>query len=225
MNRAFNSIVVVAIIAVIIGCWGFQQSAFSQDGKCGDGICDEFEKRAHPNACPKDCKENCVGEAGSIPVIPKAPSCCEGLTLIKPKEPEIIGSQGTCTSKCGNGACDLSTETAYNCPQDCAATTYRDVPKNNLTEEKGIVVAKESCEAEGGKWGIWSDVPGARPECNLPTSDSEKSCEDSRECESYCEAPKDAEMGIKSVGRCYGFKKAISIKEIKNGIVAAEWCY
>ncbi len=46
-------------------------------------------------------------------------SPCEGLTLIKPRDPEMIGSQGICTSLCGNAKCDPATETAYNCTQDC----------------------------------------------------------------------------------------------------------
>lgn len=61
----------------------------------------------------------CYGEGESIPVIPNAPGCCEGLTLIKPKDPQLIGTSGICTAKCGNGVCDSETETNYNCPQDC----------------------------------------------------------------------------------------------------------
>jgi hypothetical protein len=81
-----------------------------------------FQKPAFPHSV------NCVGEGESIPVIPNAPSCCKGLTLVKPKDSRIVGSQGICTSTCGNGVCDRGTESAYNCPKDCKSTTYRDVP-------------------------------------------------------------------------------------------------
>lgn len=61
----------------------------------------------------------CKKEGETIPVIAEPPSCCEGLILIPPKEPGIIGISGICTAKCGNGICDPETESAYNCPDDC----------------------------------------------------------------------------------------------------------
>ena len=51
-------------------------------------------------------RASCVGEGGSIPVVPNAPSCCEGLSIIRPRDERILGSQGICTSGCGNGVCD-----------------------------------------------------------------------------------------------------------------------
>ncbi|GEM_PF-3143531 len=65
----------------------------------------------------------CKGEGETIPVIANPPECCEGLTLIPPKEEGIIGISGICTAKCGDGTCDPETETAYNCPDDCEATS------------------------------------------------------------------------------------------------------
>ncbi|MBN1941167.1 MAG: hypothetical protein JW772_03215 [Candidatus Diapherotrites archaeon] len=61
----------------------------------------------------------CKGEGESIPVIANPPECCPGLTLIPPKEEGILGSAGICTSLCGNGNCDIETESSYNCPEDC----------------------------------------------------------------------------------------------------------
>jgi hypothetical protein len=63
----------------------------------------------------------CVQEGGSIPVIANPPVCCAGLTLIRPKVENLVGSHGICTAKCGNGVCDTS-ESAYNCAQDCIST-------------------------------------------------------------------------------------------------------
>ena len=82
---------------------------------CGNGICEPGET---PENCPEDCKA-CVKEGESIPLIPDPPECCKGLKLIKPKSPNIIGTSGICTAKCGNGICDVETETNYNCPEDC----------------------------------------------------------------------------------------------------------
>ena len=84
---------------------------------------------------------------------------------------------------------------------------------------------KESCETLGGVWKVWGDARNPQPECNLPTSDSGKSCTDSSQCESYCEAPKGSAIGAKAEGKCYGFKIAGCMQEVKNGLAAAEWCY
>ena len=75
---------------------------------------------------------------------------------------------------------------------------------------------KESCEARGGEWKIWRDIPSASLECNLPTSDGGKKCTDSNQCESYCQAPKGTEIGADVVGECYKFKLTICMQEVKN---------
>ena len=51
-------IIVILIIAAGIGAYFILQKPAPepQIEKCGDGICDEFEK-ANPNLCPKDCEE------------------------------------------------------------------------------------------------------------------------------------------------------------------------
>jgi len=97
----------------IIGGW-------SICAPCGDGICDSvLENRCN---CPEDCEVKCKKEGESIPVIANPPECCEGLTLIPPPYPNLVGSMGICTAKCGNGVCDSKTETRYNCPEDCPCT-------------------------------------------------------------------------------------------------------
>lgn len=68
-------------------------------------------------------------------------------------------------------------------------------------------------------------MPDAKAECNYPTNDAGKNCTDSTQCESYCEAPKEAENGEKVVGKCYGFEFAKCIKEARNDTVGPEWCY
>ena len=84
---------------------------------------------------------------------------------------------------------------------------------------------KESCETLGGVWKVWGDTRDSKPGCNLPTTDSGKSCTDSSQCESYCEAPKGSAIDAKVEGKCYGFKIAGCMQEVKNGLAAAAWCY
>jgi len=103
--------------------------------KCGNGVCD-VDTESDYN-CPSDCGE-CVGEGGTIPVIPNPPECCEGLTLIPPKQPDIVGIMGICTAKCGNGVCDVDTESNYNCPSDCPPRPPEVIVEKTCPEEAGI---------------------------------------------------------------------------------------
>ncbi|MCX6813102.1 MAG: hypothetical protein NTV77_01260 [Candidatus Azambacteria bacterium] len=43
---------------------------------------------------------------------------------------------------------------------------------------------KETCEAQKGEWGRFGLV--AREQCNLPTSDADKTCSNQNECEGAC---------------------------------------
>lgn len=62
---------------------------------------------------------SCVIEGRSMSVISNPPECCQGLRLIPPKEPDILGIKGICTAECGNGICNSETESDHNCPEDC----------------------------------------------------------------------------------------------------------
>ena len=62
-NKKFVVFIFVAVILVVIGIGGYfvfkklaPPSPPISVGKCGDNICDEFEK-ANPNACPSDCRD------------------------------------------------------------------------------------------------------------------------------------------------------------------------
>ncbi|MBI3377972.1 MAG: cellulase family glycosylhydrolase [Nitrospirae bacterium] len=97
MNKLFIPIITVLIIATgICAFFVFQKSAFSEPpvDRCGDGICDEFEK-ANPNLCPRDCQ-----------------SSTEKPTQNKQSTPQI--------GKCGDGVCDAFERANPNvCPKDC----------------------------------------------------------------------------------------------------------
>jgi hypothetical protein len=123
---------------LVIACVPIKSAPEAQQiGNCGDGVCQAMESST--GSCPGDCPKNtanqveaekkeeapvqaqegCVGEGGTIPVIPNPPVCCNGLALIDRKESSILGISGICTAKCGNGACDAETESPKNCPSDC----------------------------------------------------------------------------------------------------------
>ncbi len=97
----------------------------SATGKCGDGICDEFEK-ANPSLCPQDCEAQqpsttkCGEQSGNICSSSQTCSgswinasdtslCCSG--ACQTKLPSPVG-------KCGDGKCE-GPETKDKCPQDC----------------------------------------------------------------------------------------------------------
>ncbi len=80
------------------------------------------------------------------------------------------------------------------------------------------------CEARGGQMTSWSNISSKSSQCGLPTFDSGKSCEDSSQCESYCQAPEDAKPGDKAIGRCYYFQITSCMSEVNMRTVQPEWC-
>jgi len=102
-------------------------------------------------------------------------------------------------------------------------TNQRPLPATNSVNETAVPTEKLSCEARGGKWEGVDNLNGTSV-CNLPTIDNGKTCTDSNQCESYCQAPTEAATGAKVSGTCYGFTKSTCMKEVKNGIAGAEWC-
>jgi hypothetical protein len=112
--------------AVCVSMWQLNNGQCSFTG-CGSGCGPDGVKTfATQEACQAALgggggTSACVQEGGSIPVIANPPACCAGLTLIRPKVENLVGSHGICTAKCGNGVCDTS-ESSYNCAQDCIST-------------------------------------------------------------------------------------------------------
>ena len=94
---------------------------------------------------PEPASTNCTEEGRPIPVIANPPSCCTGLTLIKPKEERTLGSAGICTAKCGNGVCDDETETSYNCQADCNSTTNYRGPLDCGADFDCFIEASRNC--------------------------------------------------------------------------------
>ena len=87
-----------------------------------------------------------------------------------------------------------------------------------------IVESENTCENEGGLWGIWGNAIDSSPMCNPSTSDGGKECTDSSQCQSFCQANQGAEILSEGAGMCYGYELAICMQEVHNGVVQPEWC-
>ncbi len=89
---------------------------------------------------------------------------------------------------------------------------------------------KEACKEKWWtRWVIFNN-PDAIAICNPTTTDWWKTCNDSNECESFCEAPIKNEEGYvkiwdKSEWTCYSHKYAICMREVKGWLVQWEWCH
>lgn len=74
-------------------------------------------------ACSWVCDGECVGEGGSVPVVPGAPECCPGLVKVPCDKPDEHGECSMCVGAslctyCGDGECGTG-ENLCNCPSDC----------------------------------------------------------------------------------------------------------
>lgn len=80
---------------------------------------------------------------------------------------------------------------------------------------------KQSCENIGGKWGSVGDVsPNTPPYCNMPTNDAGKSCTDSSQCQSFCQAPTGTKRGTPATGACYGWEKKDCAFSVEDGMAS-----
>ena len=86
----------VLIIAVGIGGYFiFKKPVVAPVGKCGDNICDEFEK-TNPSACLEDCKLNANTEInknspfGGLPFFSFASPIGEGYPVPKPDDFDFV---------------------------------------------------------------------------------------------------------------------------------------
>lgn len=91
---------------------------------CGDGTCGIGENDCN---CPADCDAEaaCVPAGETVPVVPDAPECCEGLQVIGCAAPNADGMCEDCEgasicATCGDAECGAG-ENPCNCPADCPA--------------------------------------------------------------------------------------------------------
>ncbi|MGE4535623.1 MAG: beta-galactosidase [Desulfovibrio sp.] len=81
-------------------------------GKCGDGVCDDFE-RSH-GVCPQDCGSTTGQPSGGGSYAPAAPMGASG---------GGGGLSGAPSGKCGDGVCDDFERSHGVCSQDCGSAT------------------------------------------------------------------------------------------------------
>ncbi len=86
------------------------------------------------------------------------------------------------------------------------------------------VETKEECEQYGGQWGVWSDKPNEPETCNLPTVDSGKVCDDSDDCQSFCQAPEGSQVGEEVTGECYEYRHYRCLQTVEDGVAGAVAC-
>lgn len=77
-----------------------------------------------------DVLGECVEEGGSVPVVPDAPECCEGLVKVPCDKPDAEGHCQPCAGAsmctyCGDGECGTG-ENVCNRPSDCAGECLGD---------------------------------------------------------------------------------------------------
>lgn len=95
---------------------------------------------------------SCAGEGESIPVIAIPPVCCGGLTKISPKDPQLVGSSGICTSKCGDSVCNSQVESNYNCPSDCNNLHFSDIYNNTFQNYIVNLYTKKIINGSNGRF-------------------------------------------------------------------------
>jgi hypothetical protein len=85
-------------------------------GKCGDGVCDAFERAR--GVCPGDCGGGAAttGQAAPGAMVPAPAGAPAGAA-------SASGQPGVPAGKCGDGVCDAFERSRGVCPQDCPATT------------------------------------------------------------------------------------------------------
>lgn len=88
----------------------------------------------------------------------------------------------------------------------------------------GTLRDQVSCERSGGAWGRFGLMEV--DQCNLPTTDANKVCNDSSECEGVCYTDAPAPKGTKTNGRCYN--KTITLGTCLNlvhdGVAQGQVC-
>lgn len=157
--------------------------------KCPDGECGKGESSCN---CPQDCKPStCVEEGGTVPVVPNAPECCDGLTKVSCSKADDNGECTPCLGasvcvKCGDGNCGKG-ENKCNCPEDCKET-----PKCVQYGGKYIGSENKCCEGLEPADDIMYDGPGLCSPldclCKICLPCGNGKCED---LENECNCPKD----------------------------------
>jgi hypothetical protein len=81
-----------------------------------------------------------------------------------------------------------------------------------------------SCERPGGTWGRFGLME--IDQCNLPTTDANKVCNDSSECEGVCFTDAPTPKGTKTNGQCYSNTITLGtcLNLVHDGVAQGQVC-
>jgi len=110
--------------SVSCGIFASKESCESALGKCGDGVCENYEKSMDFYYCSEDCGEEGIchkaGQSFDSSLYPES-KCCEGLVEKSQYDLRncvaLPGTKFTCVD-CGDGVCGDG-ENNCNCAEDC----------------------------------------------------------------------------------------------------------
>jgi hypothetical protein len=170
------------------------------DPVCGD------DGQTYDSACLAQCAGADVLEAGPCPGTPPTP--CDCPRVLEP----VCGANGAtygnaCLARCDSIEIDRA--------GSCAAGPCQ-YPRERPEVD-------ETCLEIGGRW---EDVGGAGTwSCTLPTCDAGEPCEDSAGCNGFCQAPEGAAEGDIADGTCFGYDRAVCMREVRDSVVGPMWCH
>jgi hypothetical protein len=166
--------------------------------KCNEGLVLIIKNNGSPACVRQDTAVNLEQRSwGDM-----APPCC------KPTEV----SSATNFEECVNEGNPIMESYPRKCRTIDGKQFVESIPEN------------KKCEMSGGLWGIWSNHSSEKDSCNPSTSDVGMECNDSSQCQSFCQAKEGSKISNKETGTCYGHELAICMQEVANGIVQPEWC-
>lgn len=89
-------------------------------------------------------------------------------------------------------------------------------PSSTSTNPETVLYEQECLDNNG----VWEQKGGDRFVCNYETEDASGNCTDSSDCEGWCLAEQDSQLGEKEIGECSDYKILHGcIKFIDKGMV------
>lgn len=138
---------------------------------------------------------------------------------LKGRDPKVIfqgpGFQLIIWTKCGaDGFCPAS----LTLQGKAGGKSFGEAMSCSVFDQR--ISDGKSCQAQGGRW--WTHPPG----CDLPSSDANQECFDSKDCESSCIVDDKIAAGTKAKGHCYGRTGLIGtcLKYVIHGVVQNKLC-
>lgn len=153
--------------AIAVSSSATSKPSIPATGKCGDGVCDNFEK-ANLNVCPRDCSSLSSVGSSSVALLPcdinKDGKVDSFENKICEQKPPLRPSQGNSSSsslmptinKCGDGVCGPIEKANPNlCPRDCvssassSSSSYFSSSKSSISSMSSSVSVSKSSSSMG----------------------------------------------------------------------------